>query len=185
MFARRLFALTLLLVAHLSAPLVAAQDQVPALIQVSGELIDQKGKPLTGQQTVMFALYKEQSDKAPLWMESQVVAADAKGRFIALLGATLPTGLPLDLFSTGQARWLGMQAAGQAEQARSFLASVPYALAPLSALSNDGKSVETAAAMNQPIAASTSSTTQSAAVLAAAARRHLRSSKSLLTRQEV
>ena len=168
MFARRLFALTLLLVAHLSAPLVAAQDQVPALIQVSGELIDQKGKPLTGQQTVMFALYKEQSDKAPLWMESQVVAADAKGRFIALLGATLPTGLPLDLFSTGQARWLGMQAAGQAEQARSFLASVPYALAPLSALSNDGKSVETAAAMNQPIAASTSSTTQSAAVLAAA-----------------
>ena len=168
MIARRLFVLTqLLLVAHLTAPLVAAQDAVPALIQVSGELIDQKGKPLTGQQTVMFALYKEQSDKAPLWVESQVVAADAKGRFIALLGATSPTGLPVDLFSTGQARWLGMQAAGQAEQARSFLASVPYALAPLSALSSDSKTGEAVAGSNPPAGTSTLSTTQLAPSAAA------------------
>ncbi len=170
MIARRLIVLTqLLLVAHLTAPLVAAQDAVPALIQVSGELIDQRGKPLTGQQTVMFALYKEQSDKAPLWVESQVVAADAKGRFIALLGATSPTGLPVDLFSTGQARWLGMQAAGQAEQPRSFLASVPYALAPLSALSNDGKTGQTAPSATQPATIFVESTAQLAPAAAAAA----------------
>jgi hypothetical protein len=53
------------------------------------------------------------------------VTADARGHFVALLGATSPNGLPLDLFSTNQARWLGMQAVGQPEHPRTFLASVP------------------------------------------------------------
>jgi len=111
----------------------AAQDAVPALVQISGDLVDQKGKPLTGPQGVTFALYKEQSGDAPLWVETQTVTADAQGHFVALLGATSPSGLPLDLFSTNQARWLGMQAVGQPEHPRTFLASVPYALAQLSA----------------------------------------------------
>ena len=166
----------LVVCASLAGGVAAAQDAVPALVQVGGDLVDQNGKPLTGQQTVTFALYKEQSDTTPLWVETQVVAADAKGHFVALLGATSPSGLPLDMFSTGQARWLGMQTTGQPESPRTFLASVPYALAPLStAAASDPRSVPAPAGTNQPAAgptatsgAATSSTTSSATTLSPA-----------------
>ena len=102
---------------------------VPRLVQFSGVLKDQAGATLSGVQGVTFALYKEQSSGAALWIETQNVTADAEGRFAVLLGSTSPEGLPLELFSTGQARWLGVQAAGQEEPPRIFLASVPYALA--------------------------------------------------------
>jgi hypothetical protein len=111
---------------------------VPRLVAFSGVLKDTLGAPLTGVQGVTFALYKEQSSGAALWIETQNVAADAEGRFTALLGATSPEGLPLDLFSTGQAQWLGIQTAGQPEQPRAFLTSVPYALALPSTLSSNG-----------------------------------------------
>jgi len=83
---------------------------VPRLFQFSGVLKDQAGQPLTGVQGVTFALYKGQQDGAALWIETQNVVADEQGRFAALLGATQPEGLPLDLFTSGQARWLGVQA---------------------------------------------------------------------------
>jgi len=115
---------------------------------------------------VTFALYKEQSGDAPLWVEVQIVTADAKGHFIALLGATSPGGLPLNLFTTGEARWLGMQASGQPELPRTFLASVPYALAPLSAVSASGQPV---AANAGPTPALTTATTSGTASLAGGA----------------
>ena len=43
-------------------------------------------------------------------------------------GATLPHGVPKELFTSGEARWLGVQAEGQGEQPRVLLLSVPYAL---------------------------------------------------------
>ena len=49
----------------------------------------------------------------PLWVEIQVVQADAAGRYTALLGAT--TELNVDLFAQGDARWLGIQPEGQPE----------------------------------------------------------------------
>jgi len=62
-----------------AAGVAAAQDAVPPLMQVGGQLADQKGHPLVGQQTVTFALYKEPAGDAPLWVERQVVTAD-RGR---------------------------------------------------------------------------------------------------------
>lgn len=53
---------------------------------------------------------------------------DASGRYAALLGARSLKGIPVDVFSTGEARWLGIQPDGQAEQPRVLLVSVPYAL---------------------------------------------------------
>ena len=143
----------------------AAQDVVPALVQIGGDLVDQKGKPLTGLQGVTFALYKEQSDNAPLWVETQTVTADARGHFVALLGATSPNGLPLDLFSTNQARWLGMQAVGQPEHPRTFLASVPYALAQLSVPSTGTQAIESPASITQSadVQKNASTTTSTAA----------------------
>ena len=90
-------------------------------------------QPLTGVQGITFALYKDQQDGAALWLETQNVTEDEQGRFAALLGATQPEGLPLDLFTSGQAHFLGVQAAGQDEQPRILLASVPYALATANA----------------------------------------------------
>jgi hypothetical protein len=45
-----------------------------------------------------------------------------------MLGSTASQGLPADLFSSGEARWLGVQPQGEAEQPRIMLLSVPYAL---------------------------------------------------------
>jgi hypothetical protein len=53
-----------------------------------------------------------------LWLETQNVQADAKGNYTVQLGATKPDGLPLDLFSSGEARWLGVTINGGTEQPR-------------------------------------------------------------------
>jgi hypothetical protein len=47
-----------------------------------------------------------------------------------MLGSTRSEGLPLELFATGEARWLGrrFERPGEGEQTRVALASVPYAL---------------------------------------------------------
>ncbi len=104
---------------------VTEGSSVPSVVQIGGVLHDKMGEPLSGVVGVTFALYRDQTDGAALWLETQNVTADELGRFTAFLGATLPEGLPLDLFSTGQARWLGIQSSGQPEQPRIFLASVP------------------------------------------------------------
>ena len=69
----------------------------------------------------------EDSGGQPLWWETQRVEVDAQGRYVVLLGAMHPDGLPMDLFTSGEARWLGI-AVGKIEQARVLLVSVPYAL---------------------------------------------------------
>ena len=58
------------------------------------------------------------------------MTADAAGRFAALLGATTSAGVPVELFASGESRWLGVQAnvPGEREQPRVLLVSVPYAL---------------------------------------------------------
>jgi hypothetical protein len=45
-----------------------------------------------------------------------------------LLSSTSNEGLPLEIFSSGEARWLGIQVQGQPEQPRVLLVAVPYAL---------------------------------------------------------
>ncbi len=107
----------------------AATDRtVPSLVKFSGTLTGADGKPLTGVQGVIFLLYKEETGGAPLWMETQNVQADRNGRYSVMLGAANAAGLPAEVFVSGEARWLGVQASGQAEQARTLLLSVPYAL---------------------------------------------------------
>jgi hypothetical protein len=77
---------------------------------------------------ITFALYREQEGGAPLWLETQNVELDGKAHYAVLLGAGEPDGLPSDLFSSGEARWLGVQPERQPEQPRVLLVSVPYAL---------------------------------------------------------
>jgi hypothetical protein len=102
--------------------------EVPRLVQFSGIAKDLDGKPMTGTIGITFLLYHDEQGGAPLWMETQNVQADAKGRYSVQLGATKPDGLPIDEFNSGEARWLAVQISGQAEQPRALLMAVPYAL---------------------------------------------------------
>jgi trimeric autotransporter adhesin len=101
---------------------------VPAMVNFPGTLTDLNGKPITGLVGVTFLLYREQQGGAPLWMETQNVRPDKAGHYSVMLGSTTSQGLPADLFVSGEARWLGVQVSGQAEQPRVLLLSVPYAL---------------------------------------------------------
>ena len=77
---------------------------------------------------ITFTLYSEQTGGAALWLETQNVTADSNGQSTALLGSTKPDGLPAELFTSEQARWVGVQVSGQPEQPRMLLVAVPYAL---------------------------------------------------------
>jgi hypothetical protein len=102
---------------------------LPRLVRFGGIVKDLNGKPITGVVGITFALYSEQSGGAPLWIETQNVTADGNGHYAVLLGATKPDRLPAELFTSEQARWVGVQVAGQAEeQPRVLLVSAPYAL---------------------------------------------------------
>ncbi len=101
---------------------------VPTLINFSGRALDGTGKPVTGIAGITFSVYKDQSGGSPLWFETQNITADSKGNYTVQLGATLPEGLPLDVFTSGEARWLGVRVNGGEEQSRILLLSVPYAL---------------------------------------------------------
>jgi hypothetical protein len=105
-----------------------ANTVVPPLVNFSGTLTDLNGKPLTGVVGVTFYLYKDQEGGAALWMETQNVQPNKVGRYTVTLGSTSSYGLPADIFVAGEARWLGVQPQGQAEQRRVLLLSVPYAL---------------------------------------------------------
>ncbi len=112
-----------------AAPLAAsAATAVPALVPFSGDLTEPDGKPVSGETAITFLIFKDQTGGEPLFAETQAVIPDASGHYKVQLGATLASGLPADLFSTGEARWLEVQAAGQTPQPRVLMASVPYAL---------------------------------------------------------
>ncbi|MGA9530252.1 MAG: hypothetical protein WBS24_19210 [Terriglobales bacterium] len=133
---------TLCLTALLASPLSQAQTSnetsnatpsansniVPRLVRFAGVAKDADNKNLTGAVGITFLLYKDQQGGAPLWMETQNVQADSTGHYSVQLGATKPDGLPTDVFTSGEARWLTVQISGQAEQPRVLLLSVPYAL---------------------------------------------------------
>jgi len=117
----------------------ASVSVVPRVIKFSGAInpeIAQIKESETGKNTsprvvgITFSLYELQEGGSPLWSESQSVQLDGQGRYIVLLGATQVDGLPLDLFISGKALWLGVQPQfpGAVEQSRVLLVAVPYAL---------------------------------------------------------
>ncbi len=115
------------------------QVTVPRLVQFSGTLKPVDGNPTAGAVGLNFALYKEQEGGTPLWMETHNVQPDTGGHYSVLLGATQAEGIPAELFASNEARWLGVQTAGEAEQPRVLLLSVPYALKAADAETLGGK----------------------------------------------
>jgi hypothetical protein len=101
---------------------------LPRLVRFAGTAKDLNGSPMTGVVGITFAFYSEKTGGSPLWLETQNATADSTGHYTVLLGSTKPEGLPAELFTSEQARWVGVQVSGQPEQPRVLLVSAPYAL---------------------------------------------------------
>ena len=103
---------------------------VPRLIKFSGVFQPADGQPPASMEVVTLSIYAEQEGGVALWQEIQTVAVDTTGRFTVLLGASHPDGLPLEVFASGEARWMSMEFArpGEVERSRVRITSVPYAL---------------------------------------------------------
>ncbi len=106
----------------------SAATVVPALIPYSGIALGSHGNVLSGEKIVTFQIYKDEQGGEPLFAESQSVTPESSGQYKVQLGASLPNGIPIDLFTSGEARWLEVQIAGEQPQPRVLLVSVPYAL---------------------------------------------------------
>jgi hypothetical protein len=107
---------------------------VPRIVKFGSQLKDSSGHPLNNTVGVIFAIYGEPTGGAPLWQETQNVQF-SQGNYSVLLGDSTGTGVPTELFASGEPRWLGITALlpGEQEQPRVLLASVPYALKALDA----------------------------------------------------
>ena len=101
---------------------------LPRLLRFSGTARELDGTPLTKMVGITFSLYSGQTGGSPLWLETQNVLPDSSGHYSVLLGSTTAEGLPVDLFISEQAHWVGVQISGQGEGARALLVSAPYAL---------------------------------------------------------
>ena len=135
------------------------QSIVPHLIRFTGTLQDLSGKPLSGPVDVTSSLYATQSGGSALWFETQTVEANALGNYTVLLGAMTPTGVPMELFTSGEAHWLGVQVSNLPEQSRVLLVSVPYAMKAGDAETLGGKPASDYVLSSQTSTDSTTSTT--------------------------
>jgi len=109
---------------------VPASAPVPRVVWFSATFQPADSQPTAPVEIVTLAVYLEQTGGTPLWQETQNVVVRANGRYDVLLGSASADGLPIDLFTTGEPRWLGVRfnRSGETEQPRVQLASVPYAL---------------------------------------------------------
>jgi hypothetical protein len=127
----------------------------PQIAQITQTKENENGKsPSPAVVDVTFSLYQLQEGGSALWSESQQVQLDSQGRYSVLLGATMPEGLPLDLFTSGEALWLGVepQAPGATEQPRVLLVAVPYALKAVDADTLGGKPASAYLSVDNPSA---------------------------------
>jgi endosialidase-like protein len=124
----------LLVVSLLGFPGKVAAADPTRFLQFSAVLNRVQAPGIAG---VRFAVYRDQEGGEPLWSETQNVEADEKGRFSVVLGEVQR--IPLEIFTSGEARWLGIQRIPEAEQQRILLAAVPYALKAADADTLGGK----------------------------------------------
>jgi hypothetical protein len=105
------------------------------VVKNSARAIPAEGVSLT------FTIYEVQQGGTPLWTETQNVLLNQNCGYTVLLGANSGTGLPLEIFTSGQALWLDVQTElpGLGEQTRVLLVAVPYALKAADADTLGGK----------------------------------------------
>jgi len=115
---------------------------VPPLIKFNGVLPELQGQSGAGIINATFALYSDQSGGTQLWSERQNINIDSQGHFTVLLGNSSPEGLPINIFTSGEALWLGISLENGPERLRTMFASVPYALQAASAQTLAGQTAD-------------------------------------------
>jgi hypothetical protein len=112
------------------SPKATTPTTVPRLVRFTGIFHAANNLPVGSTEGVTFAIYRDEQGGNPLWQETQNVRIDADGHYSAMLGITQNDGVPVELFSSTEPRWLGAQfnRPGETEQPRVQLVSVPYAL---------------------------------------------------------
>ncbi len=101
---------------------------VPHLVSYSALLKDASHHAVTGLAGVTFLIYADQDGGAPLWLETQNIQPDALGHYTVQLGGASAHGLPAEIFTTGEGRWLALRIGNEPEQPRVLLVAVPYAM---------------------------------------------------------
>ncbi len=105
------------------------QDAVvsfPHVIRVDGALTVLSHA--IGPVPMTLSLYESEAAELPLWREARVVHVRSDGRYTVYIGDRLEAGLPVTAFTSGRARWLGVQVGAEPELPRQPLTSQPYAI---------------------------------------------------------
>jgi hypothetical protein len=108
---------------------------------VTGAFHPANALPVGTTESATLSVYREEQGGTPVWQETQNVNLDPNGLYNAMLGITQKDGVPVDLFSSTEPRWIGVQfnRPGEMEEPRVQLVSVPYALKSLDAETLGGK----------------------------------------------
>jgi hypothetical protein len=103
---------------------------VPHFVKFGGEIKSETSLLRSGTVAMKFVIYDDSKAGNALWQEVQNILPDAEGRYEVMLGSTAPDGIPMDIFTSGEPRWLGTQVVrpGSEEQPRVLMVSVPYAM---------------------------------------------------------
>jgi hypothetical protein len=103
---------------------------VPRVITIKGTLNGAEASRASRIETVTLAIYAEEQGGASLWQETQNVIVQPTGAYTILLGASESEGVPMHVFVSGEARYVGLTwlRKGPGEEPRIQLTSVPYAL---------------------------------------------------------
>jgi hypothetical protein len=119
----------------------SVQTGTPRLISISGVFQAADGRQPASVEEVTVAVYADETEGASLWQETQSIAVAPDGSYSLLLGATNPEGIPLDVFASGEGRWLGFtwSGPGAVEGPRTRLTTVPYALSASNAETLGGR----------------------------------------------
>ena len=176
---RRISTALIALVCVLCCSLVTALAQsapadpsvtVPRLIQITGVFQPVDGQPPSAVEIVTLSVYADADGGLPVWQERQTVAIEkTTGRFTLLLGASHPAGIPAEVFASGDGQWMSLlfERAGEREQPRVRIASVPYALKASDAETLGG--LPASAYLRAPTAASAESGSRETSTVTSAA----------------
>ncbi|HKB09584.1 MAG TPA: hypothetical protein VKD69_02980, partial [Vicinamibacterales bacterium] len=154
-----------------SAPSGTVVTAVPRLMWFSGAFQPADGSPAAPVESVTLSVYRDQTGGRAIWQETQDVVVAGTGRFNVLLGSNTPDGMPADLFTSGEPRWLGVRVNrhGEHEQPRLPLVSVPYALKAIDADTLGGRPASAYALADPLIAAGAAAAAEHAGTTTAAA----------------
>ncbi len=97
---------------------------IPQQINFQGRLVGNDGQPITGQVTIDFMLYNNETTGTPIWTETHTLNI-VIGIFNVVLGSS--TILTPEILQSGNL-WLGMRVSGDTLLPRQKLVSSPYAI---------------------------------------------------------